>query len=132
MHISPTIIEAPGGAGKLSQPAMERTDEQFTSVLARMSADGSRTREEAARHAAEEFVGITLVQPILSMLREQGDAAPPFAAGPGEKAFGPLLDAEFALRITRANRFGLVDAVARKLLDKYGSQSEQETQAHVG
>jgi len=71
-----------------------------------------------AQRAAEEFVSIAFIQPILKSLRESNDAAPPFAPTAAEKSFGPLLDAELAQRIVAHERYGLVDAVARQLLHK--------------
>lgn len=101
-------------------------DGRFGRALAKAQAEAQAPAETEARKVAEEFVGITLVQPILTMLREHSDAAPPFAPGPGEQAFGPLLDAEIAQRITRAKGFGLVDVVARSLLKRTAAAESQE------
>lgn len=68
------------------------------------------------RHAAEEFVSIAFIQPILQSLRESNNAAPPFAPTPAEKSFGPMLDAELARRIVAREQYGLVESVARQLL----------------
>lgn len=108
-------------------------DGRFASALARVQSSSQTPAEAEAQKAAEEFVSITLVQPILTMLREQTDAAPPFAPGAAEKAFGPLLDAEIASRITHAKGFGLVDVVARDLLKKQApadTQIAQERSSH--
>lgn len=70
---------------------------------------------EAARRAAEDFVSMALVLPILKQVRETNRAAPPFAPGPAEKSFGALLDAEMAGRLVRSTRFGIVDAVAERI-----------------
>lgn len=87
---------------------------------------GNASTESApdrARHAAQEFVSIALVQPILSSLRESNQAAPPFAPGDVERKFGPLLDAEIARRIVTRTNFPIVDAVARRLLKTGGAPS---------
>lgn len=86
----------------------------FSSALKR--AGGPQTPEERARSSAEEFVADALVKPVLKMLREQNQAAPPFAPGAYEKTFAPLMDSETATRIVRARHFPLVDSVARNLL----------------
>src|SRR5688572_13980819 len=51
----------------------------FASILARSGPGGGRDSEGAARGAAEEIVSVTLVQPLLSQLRESSMAAAPFA-----------------------------------------------------
>jgi len=89
-----------------------RSFDSALSVLRRDAGEGA----SGAREAAEEMVAISLVQPILSSLRESSDAAPPFAPGDAERRFGPLFDAEIARRITRASNFPLVDRLARQLL----------------
>lgn len=104
---------------------------RFGLALARATSDAKSPAERQAHKTAEEFVGMTLVQPILTMLREQSDAAPPFAPGAGEKAFGPLLDAELAKRITHAKGFGLIDVVARNLLGKRGAVDAKEAAPNV-
>ena len=68
-------------------------------------------------------MAITLVEPTLKLLRESNSAAPPFAPGDAEKAFGPLLDAEIARRVVRASGFGLVDRVASDLLKRTQRQT---------
>ncbi|HBS28459.1 MAG TPA: hypothetical protein DEB06_03185, partial [Phycisphaerales bacterium] len=78
--------------------------------------EGREASERTARRTAEEFVASSLVLPVLKALREQNNAAAPFAPGAGEKMFGPLLDDEIAVRISQAQRFPLVDRLARDLL----------------
>ena len=68
-----------------------------------------------SRAAAEEFVAVALVQPILTQLRESNNAWGPFAPGAHEKQFGSLLDAEYASRIAPASGFGLVARLASDL-----------------
>lgn len=114
----------------IADRAPGRTDERFDSVLKRLRAPAEST-PEAARTAAEEFVATSLVQPILAQLREQNEAAAPFAPGPAEKMFGPLWDAEIALRIAKAQRFGLVDAVARNLRTYGGATGAAEAATHA-
>jgi hypothetical protein len=86
---------------------------------------GPKAKESQAREAAQEFVAVALVQPVLQMLRETNQAAGPFAPGAHEKQFGPLLDAELSKRITEASHFPLVDRLARDLL-KHEQPTVQE------
>lgn len=68
--------------------------------------------QDKAREAAEEFVSVTFVQPLLKQLRESNHAAAPFAPTQGEKQFRSLADAEIARRIVKASKWGLVDRIA--------------------
>lgn len=111
----------------LSGAGTART-ERFDSVLKR--AQNLSGEAQDPRAAAEEFVAATLIQPILAQLRAQNSAAAPFQPGEAEKAFGPLLDGEMALQIARAQGFGVVDAVARNLLERSGAQGAAEDPAH--
>jgi Rod binding domain-containing protein len=90
----------------------KRPDAEKPDELAR---PGDKMSPAQARKAAEEFVSISLVQPILAQLRKTNQAYGVFAPGEHEKQFGPLMDAEIAMRMTRASNFPLVDAVARNL-----------------
>lgn len=102
----------------------------FGAALRRARSAAAGGTPEAARSAAEEFVAMTLVQPILAQMRAQNSAAAPFGPGEAERAFAPLWDAEIAARITKAENFGVVDAVARKLLERALPLPAQETLAH--
>mgnify|MGYP007037792050 CR=1 FL=1 len=100
-----------GGAARLD-PALLSGQESFERILGRKS---SKEGPEAAREAAEDFVSIALVLPVLKQMREMNQAAPPFAPSDGEKKFGALLDAELAARLVRSTKFGIVDAVAERM-----------------
>lgn len=99
-----SMDRAIGPSGLLGQQAA------FQSVIGRGRATGDR-----ARAAAEEFVAVSLVEPILRELRESSDAAPPFAPTRGEKQFRALLDAQLSREIARASRFPLVERLASDL-----------------
>lgn len=79
-------------------------------------AGGADLSPEQAQKTAREFVSMSLVQPILAQLRKTNAAWGPFKPGNHEQQFGPLIDAEVAMRITRASNFPIVDAVARNLM----------------
>ncbi|MBL8964713.1 MAG: hypothetical protein KF787_10395 [Phycisphaeraceae bacterium] len=96
---------------------------EFAAVLGRhgIGATGREARPGsagAARRAAEEFVSIALVQPVLAQARESSMAAEPFAPSPAERQFGALHDAMIAQRITRSAQFPLVDRIAESLMGR--------------
>jgi len=107
------------GASTRSLPMV--TGSGFQTELMRVR--NGATPEQRARAAAEEFVATALVKPVLSRMREGSQAAAPFAPGPYEKQFGPLIDNEIAKRLVQASRFDVVDAVARNLLKNSGRPS---------
>lgn len=99
-------------------PLIRRQDD-FASALSRAGSGTARagsSPEARAREAAEEFVAVALVQPILAKLRDTNGAAPPFRPGPGERQFQSLADAHVARQIVRSSHFPLVDRLARDLL----------------
>lgn len=89
------------------------------------SRGAKRTPEQSARAAAEEFISVALVQPILQQLRSQNQAAEPFAPGDAERSFGAIFDAEIARRITQRADFPLVESVARALLRSQGTGADR-------
>ncbi len=103
--------------------ALARSQQSFASVLAGAARDGAEATEAAAREAAESLVAITLVQPILSQLRESSMAAPPFEPTPAEKQFRALQDARLAQDIVSRARFPLVEQVARGVLKQAGADA---------
>jgi Rod binding domain-containing protein len=106
--------------GPLNDPSIfrkglrEPTGEGFDSAL-RRALGGDQQPKQTPRQAAEEFISMALVQPILEQLRETNQAAGPFAPGDAEKRFGPMLDAEIAHRMVKSAGWGLVGAVASRL-----------------
>lgn len=105
--------------------AMAEDRASFASVLGRWTEDGPGT--DRTRPAAERFVAITLIQPVLKELRESNHAPPPFGPGPGEKPFRALLDAELAQRISRASSFPLVDRLAHDLRSRINVAGGDQT-----
>lgn len=76
-------------------------------------------RAAEAKQAAEDFVAIAFVVPILKQFRETNNAAPPFAPSTGEKQFRALADAQTARQIVRSSNFPIVERIARDLA-RYG------------
>jgi Rod binding domain-containing protein len=112
---------APNPTSGPRSPSIERQDD-FSAVIARARPTGAagQSPEQRARAAAEQFVAIALVQPLLSQLRQSNEAAPPFAPSQGERQFRSLMDAQLAHQMVHAARFPLVDRLARDLLKNTG------------
>lgn len=126
--IQPAAPNLPGLTGAPATPRSALApDRGFGMTLG--SALRPVSDEVDARKAAEEFVAVAFVEPILKSLRESNQAAPPFAPTEAEKSFGPLLDAELSRRIVAKERYGLVDTVARRLLN--ASEASRTTPSRV-
>lgn len=131
---SPTILDATRGADAWihgPKPAIVRhpiDSVGFATAMEKVKA--KQTPEQQARGAAEEFVAMALVQPVLKSLRESNNTPPPFGPTDGEKKFGAVLDTEVAKRIVRATSFPLVDKVAAGLLER--SRGVRAAQAEAG
>jgi len=108
-------------AGSLNDPSVflqglnDPKGERFDSAL-RRALGGDQKTQQTPRQAAEEFISMALVQPVLAQLRETNQASGPFAPGDAEKSFGPMLDAEIAHRMVKSSGWGLVDAVTTRLM----------------
>lgn len=104
------------GGPALGVQGREAGSSRFAGLLRAAAPGGDApTAPEKARAAAEQFVAIALVQPLLKQLRETSTAAPPFAPTEGEKQFQGLYDAEIAQRMVKAAHFPLVDRLAEQL-----------------
>ena len=79
----------------------------FSAVISRDQIEPGSTG--SARQAAEDFVAMAFVEPLLAQLRESNNAAPPFAPGAGERQFGEIMDQVLSRQIVRASSFPLVD-----------------------
>lgn len=102
----------------------------FAEVMstAQRRVDAKQSPEDAARDAAEQFVSVTLVQPLLEQLRSTNNAAEPFAPGEAEKQFRALHDATLAREIVSAGHWPLVDRLARDLLQQNQSTTASTAQ----
>ena len=74
-----------------------------------------KSNVDQARSAAQEFVAITLVGPLLAQARQDPFRSDLFHGGFAEDAFGAQLDSIIAQRITRATDLSIVDAVYNQL-----------------
>lgn len=87
----------------------------FAGILASQRGKAG-TPEQQAKQAAEDFVSVALVQPILKQLRDSNKAAPPYGPGPGEKQFRTLADAQMARNLVRSTNWPLIDRLAKQML----------------
>lgn len=131
-RLSPTHPTAPGlsmrSAASRHQGVISTTPDsqaEFAAVLGRQTSGHTAlsSAHEAARTAAEEFVAVALVQPILAQARESSGAAPPFDQSSSIKQLGALQDAALAQRVTKAAHFPLVDRLAQDLTRGVASSS---------
>lgn len=106
-----TLADGPGAEGNTGGMDARRSFAEILSIADR----GPLATKPTAREAAEAFVAVALVQPMLAAARESSWAAPPFAPTQGEKQFGALMDAHVAREVTRAARFPLVERLARQM-----------------
>lgn len=100
-----------------SRPAGDLLNRQrgFAGIMARATREPASAEEQATR-AAQDFVAIALVQPVLARMRAGNHAAPPFGPGPAEKQFAAIADAQVARQIVSKSHYPLVDQVARRLI----------------
>lgn len=123
------LVSGLGGAGDVarlsSQPGAKRASDQrlFSEVIAKAQAKADGTPRERARSAAEQLVATALVQPVLKSMRENSNAAPPFAPNETERTFRSFMDAAIAQRMVHSGNWALVDKVAQKMLSRTGAGS---------
>lgn len=103
---------------------MIQRQRDFSAVISRDQADPST--KGSARQAAEDFVAMAFVEPLLSQLRENNDAAPPFAPGPAERQFGEIMDQVLSRQIVRGSNFPLVDRLEADMTQR--SEALRSTQ----
>ena len=119
MNLSPTTgntigVATPTPATTASTMVQRQRD--FAAVISRDDAQAGPSA--SARQAAEDFVAMAFVEPLLAQLRETNDAAPPFAPGPAERQFGEIMDQVLSRQIVRASNFPLVDRIESELAER--------------
>lgn len=88
----------------------------FEEVFARGAKSDKAEQTEVIRDQSRKLVAEAFIRPLLAQIREQNNAAAPFAPGDAEKRFGPLIDQAVADSMTRPDRFPMVKAVERSML----------------
>ncbi|GEM_PF-2990655 len=112
--IQPSLQTA--GADTTSR-MMERAP-SFASAIARV---GGGSREKQINEAAQQLVATSLVQPILDSMMKSHFREGPFAPGPVEERFMPLLNRHLSDQIVQGSNFGLVQALTDQLTARTGS-----------
>ncbi len=114
-----------------AEAAQAARQQDFASTLAgQLSGPGASRQHADPRKAAEDFVAIALIQPILKTLRESDKSPPPLGPGPAEKQFRSLADAQVARQIVRGGRWPLIDSMVRTL--ESGVNARGTTQVQTG
>ena len=124
--IDPRTVDSPAMRAPPRTQRLADNQRSFAGVMGRAGSAGPSTPQTApgrARDTAEQFVAHTLILPLLRQLRQTDQAAPPFAPTQAEKQFRALQDAELAQRIAHAERFPIVDRLARDLLKRGGKDA---------
>jgi hypothetical protein len=102
-------------ASVLSQSMAARSGGAAAKAVTAMSETELDAR---AKQAAQDFVAVAFVQPILKNLRSSklgGDLPPPLGPGPGEKQFRSLADTQVAKQLVKAGNWPLVNTLTRLL-----------------
>ncbi|MEQ8850416.1 MAG: hypothetical protein RIB32_01380 [Phycisphaerales bacterium] len=111
------IQDVLSSVNRLSAPAALRGDESQRAFRDALGiARTANAGEEASRDAAEQFVAKTFLEPLLKSVRENNQAAPPFAPTQAEKQFRAFADAQLAVEIVKRADMPIVDRLARDLL----------------
>ena len=105
----------PSVAGFAEAPASDTFTRRMQALLEQ---DGGREKLETVREQAQKLVAEAFVAPILAKVRDTNQAAAPFGTTDVEKRFGPILDRAVADAMVRPDRFPLVKAVERSMLQK--------------
>lgn len=107
------------GGGLASKPTSELTQSE---------------RDTQSKQAAQDFVAVAFIQPILKQLRNSsigGELAPPLGPGPGEKQFRSLADTQVARQLVRSTNWPLIDMLTKNLRAKAGNPLSKEAVANA-
>ncbi|GEM_PF-4373712 len=115
-RMNPWQERADAGEVVSTQPTGLR---DFSKLIGRVmkSNETPQQREAKVYRNVEELVAQTLIAPVLEKLREDPLESGLFKKSEGEKALRPLIEAEVAKDIVHNMRTGLVEQVARRLLN---------------
>lgn len=111
------------GLGSSAFPAASSSRADFNAAFERArldqaesSASGAADTQSQARKAAEEFVGLTLILPLLKQMRDSATAPPPWGPSQAEKQMQAMADVHTAQAIARASNLPIVDRLSRDLM----------------
>ena len=107
---TPTSLTLSGSA---QPPKTQQSFEEILSGTAEGASKLKTIREESRKLVAEAFI-----TPLLAQMRAKNKAAAPFGPTDGEKRFGPIIDQAVADSMSRPDRFPMVMAVERSILQR--------------
>lgn len=118
--INPTALIPPAAGPSNPLAGLPGSDApSFERLLAeRVETDD---RIETVREESRKLVAEAFIRPLLAKIRDNNDAAAPFGPTDAEKRFGPMLDQTVADAMTRPDRFPMVKAVERSILERMGA-----------
>ncbi len=99
---------------------LQGRQQDFASALGIAQRGQAAGDKASPREAAQQFVAVALVQPILKQLRDANRTPAPFGPGQGEKMMGSLADAQVAQAMVRRADWAIVDRIERTLIEKSG------------
>jgi hypothetical protein len=116
--------------GSAGAAALLRPGENFNDMLNRLAGKKQPVdKRKQAEKVAGDLVSNALILPILKQNRHSVfNQSGPFAAGTGEKTFGPEFDIQIADRITHSGNMGITKALADRLTTPKGSVISQVAQ----
>ncbi len=113
--ISPAFDTMPSFNRTLFEQKQGADEPRFADMLGSQTQSVQSGATNDVRRAAEDLVAISFIVPMLSQIRQQSQAAPPFAATSAEKQFGALLDQRTASNIVRSSNLSIVNQVEQQL-----------------
>ncbi|QNN23269.1 hypothetical protein HED60_13625 [Planctomycetales bacterium ZRK34] len=119
---TPDITMTLNAAGATTTAATT-TGGDFASLIAGAGASASESREQQVREAAEEFVAMAFVMPLMKMSRNDPFKSDLFHGGHGEETFGAQLDQVRAKQVAPAISKPIVDAI----YNRYKTQIQGST-----
>jgi hypothetical protein len=111
----PPVASVPAAAGFTEGPTGDLFAKRIEAMLEQ---DGGEQTLETVREQAQKLVAEAFVAPILAKVRDTNQAAAPFGTTDVEKRFGPIFDRAVADAMVRPDRFPMVKAVERSMLQK--------------
>lgn len=115
-NIGSTIL--PPSLGTSDAGAMPAPGIAFEQVLEKATAMNQQSQVKTVREESRKLVAEAFIAPLLAKIREDNKAAAPFGPTSAEKRFGPMFDRAIADAMTRPDRFPMVEAVERSILQR--------------
>ena len=112
--------------------AVAKKNKDFQAILDRVKpASGDASRRKEAEEAAAGLVSDALILPILKQIRRSSfNTKGVFAAGSGEKTFGPEFDMQIADRIAHSPQLGVRKALADRMMKQKPQKVAANKVAH--